>query len=133
MSNGRLSIGYGGEFKVSYAYDKEENVYERYRNNIKETDKNNNNQVKVSVVVTMRAESYMIELPNYNEVKVEGEGGAKIYQNGEEIKGFWKKTGTYSDSKLIFLDSNGKEIKFAPGKIWIEIVEPTTEVKWEVF
>lgn len=131
--NGRLIIGYGGEFKVSYAYDKEENIYARYRNNIKETDKNNNNQVKVSVVIAMRAESYMIEPPDYNEVKVEGEGEAKIYQNGEEIKGFWKKTGTYSNSKLTFLDGNGKEIEFTPGKIWVEIVEPSTEVKWEIF
>jgi len=132
-TGGRLAIGYGEEFKVSYAYDKEENLYERYRNNLKEADKNNNNQVKVSVVAVMRAESYMIEPPNYNEVKVEGEGEAKIYQNGEEIKGYWKKTGTYSDSKLTFLDGNGKEIEFAPGKIWLQIVEPTTEVKWEVF
>lgn len=129
---GRLIIGYGGEFKVSYAYNGEENIYRRYRNNLKETDKNNGNQVIADVVITMRAESYMIEPPNYNEVKVEGEGEAKIYQNGEEIKGYWKKTGTYSNSKLTFLDGNGKEIKLAPGKIWIEIVEPTTEVKWEI-
>lgn len=132
-TGGRLSIGYGGEVKVSYSYNKEENMYRRYRNNIKETDKNNGNQAMVSVVITMRAESYMIEPPNYNEVKVEGEGEVKIYQNGEEIKGYWKKTGTYSDSKLTFLDGNGKEIELAPGKIWLEIVEPTTEVKWETF
>jgi len=132
-TGGRLSIGYGGEFKVSYAYDKEENLYERYRNNLKETDKNNNNQVKVSVIIVMRAESRMIEPPDYNEVDVEGEGEAKIYQNGEEIKGYWKKTGTYSDSKLTFLNDKGKEIEFAPGKIWLQIVEPTTEVKWETF
>lgn len=129
---GRLTIGYGGEFKVSYSYNGEENVYRRYRNNLKETDKNNGNQVMASVVITMRAESYMIEPPDYNEVKVEGEGEAKIYQNGEEISGYWKKTGTYSDSKLTFLDGNSKEIELAPGKIWIEIVEPTTEVKWEI-
>jgi hypothetical protein len=132
-TGGRLTIGYGGEFKVSYAYDKEENLYERYRNNLKETDKNNNNQVKVSVIIVMRAESRMIEPPNYNEVDVEGDGEARIFQNGEEIKGYWKKTGTYSDSKLTFLNDKGKEIELAPGKIWLQIVEPTTEVKWEIF
>jgi hypothetical protein len=132
-TGGRLTIGYGGEFKVSYSYNKEENIYARYRNNIKEIDKNNNNQVKVSVVAVMRAESHMIEPPNYNEVDVQGEGEAKIYQNGEEIKGSWKKTGNYSNSELTFLDSSGKEIEFTPGKIWIEIVEPNTEIKWEVF
>lgn len=132
-TGGKLTIGYGGEFRVSYSYNKEENVYQRYRTNIRETDKNNGNQVEVSVVAVMRAESHMIEVPNYNEVDVQGEGEAKIYQNGEEIKGIWKKTGNYTNSKLTFLDSNGKEIQFAPGKIWIEIVEPNTEIKWETF
>ena len=132
-TGGKLTIGYGGEFRVSYSYNKSENVYQRYRNNLRETDKNNGNQVEVSVVVVMRAESHMIEEPNYNEVDVQGEGEAKVYQNGEEIKGIWRKTGNYTNSKLTFLDSNAKEIKFAPGKIWIEIVEPNTEVKWEIF
>ncbi len=132
-TGGKLTIGYGGEFRVSYAYNKEENVYQRYRTNLRETDKNNGNQAEVSVVAVMRAESHMIEVPNYNEVDVQGEGEAKIYQNGEEIKGIWKKTGNYSNSKLTFIGENGKEIEFTPGKIWIEIVEPNTEVKWETF
>ena len=42
-----------------------------------------------------------------------------------------KKEGKYSKSKLYFLDDKGKEIKFTPGKIWVEIVEPYQEVKWE--
>jgi hypothetical protein len=132
-TGGKLTIGYGGEFRVSYAYNKEENVYQRYRTNLRETDKNNGNQVEVSVVIVMRADSRMIEEPNYNEVDVQGEGEAKIYQNGEEIKGVWKKTGNYSSSKLTFISENGKEIEFTPGKIWIQIVEPNTEVKWETF
>jgi len=132
-TGGKLTIGYGGEFRVSYSYNKEENVYQRYRTNLRETDKNNGNQVEVAVVAVMRANSYMIEIPDYNEVDVQGEGEAKIYQNGEEIKGVWKKTGNYTNSKLTFLNENGKEIEFTPGKIWIQIVEPNTEVKWEVF
>ncbi|MFH1129343.1 MAG: DUF3048 domain-containing protein [Patescibacteria group bacterium] len=132
-TGGKLTIGYGGEFRVSYLYNKEENVYQRFRTNLRETDKNNGNQAEVSVVAVMRAESHMIEVPNYNEVDVQGEGEAKIYQNGEEIKGIWKKTGNYSDSKLTFINQDGNEIEFTPGKIWIQVVEPNTEVKWEVF
>lgn len=132
QSNGKLVIGYSGHFKVYYDYDKEDNIYSRWRDNQREIDKNNGNQVEASVVVVMRASSRMIEPPDYNDVDVEGEGEAKIYQNGEEIKGFWKKTGTYSNSKLTFLSGDGKEIEFTPGKIWLEIVEPNQEVKWEI-
>jgi len=130
---GKLTIGYSGHYRIYYEYDPKTNTYLRWRANEKEIDKNNGNQVEASVVAVMRAESRMIEPPDYNDVDVEGEGEAIIYQNGEEIRGYWKKQGAYSKSKLYFLDSKGQEIEFAPGKIWIEIVEPNTEVKWEVF
>lgn len=128
---GNLTIGYEGKYKVYYRYNSETNTYKRWRGGAKEIDKNNGKQVEVSVVAVMRAESRMIEPPDYNDVDVEGEGEAIIYQNGEEIKGYWKKEGKYSKSKLYFLDSKGQEIEFTPGKIWIEIIELNTEVKWE--
>jgi len=130
---GRLIIGYGNHYKVYYDYDPEENIYRRWRDNQREIDKNNGNQVKASVVIVMKTESRMIEPPDYNEVDVEGEGEAIIYQNGEEIKGYWKKEGSYSNSKLQLLNKNGEEIEFVPGKIWIELSEQGQENKWEVF
>ncbi len=130
---GRLIIGYGNHYKVYYEYDPEENIYRRWRDNQRETDKNSGNQVKASVVVVMKAESRMIEPPDYNEVNIEGEGEAIVYQNGEEIRGSWKKEGSYSKSKLYFLDKNGEEIKFVPGKIWIEISEQGQVNKWEQY
>lgn len=130
--SGKLTIGYPGKYKVYYEYNPETNTYLRWRNNEKEIDKNNNKQAEISVVVVMRAASQMIQIPDYNDVDVEGEGEAIVYQNGEEIKGYWKKEGSYSKSKLYFLNDNGKEIKFTPGKIWIEIVEPYNEIKWEI-
>jgi len=131
ISNGKLIIGYGGKYSVYYEYNPKTNIYLRWRGGEKEIDRNNNEQVETSVIAVMRAESRMIEPPDYNEVDVEGKEEAIIYQNGEEIKGYWKKEGHYSNSKLYFMDNNNNEIKFAPGKIWIEIVELNTEIKWE--
>jgi hypothetical protein len=130
-SGGSLTIGFGNKYRVYYQYNPETNTYKRWRGGEKEIDKNNGKQVEASVIAVMRARSWMIEPPDYNDVEVEGEGEAIIYQDGEEIKGFWGKTGSYSRSKLYFLDNQGKEIEFSPGKIWIEIVEPYQEVIWE--
>ena len=131
--NGKLTIGYSGHYEVYYEYSPQTNAYLRWRAGEKEMDKNNNQQAEVSVVIAMRAASRMIEPPDYNDVDIEGEGEAIISQNGEQIKGSWRKEGSYSNSKLYFLDNKGKEIEFTPGKIWLEIVEPTTEIKWETF
>lgn len=131
-TRGKLTIGYSGNYRVYYEYNPTTNSYLRWRAGTPEIDKLNNKQVEVQNVIVMRAESRMIEPPDYNDVDVEGTGEAIVYRSGEEIRGTWKKEGSYSKSKLYFLDSKGEEIKFVPGKIWIEIVEPTQEVKWEI-
>jgi len=131
-SKGELTIGYGGSYRVFYEYDSKTNSYLRWRGGREEIDELTGKQVEVQNVVIMRAVSRMIEPPDYNDVDVEGAGTAVVYRNGEEINGAWKKEGRYQSTKLYFFDSKGKEIKFVPGKIWIEIVEPYQEVKWEV-
>lgn len=129
---GELTIGYGGSYRVFYEYDSKTNSYLRWRGGTEEIDELTGKQVEVQNIVIMRAVSRMIEPPDYNDVDVEGAGTAIVYRNGEEIKGIWKKQGKYQPTKLYILDSKGKEIKFVPGKIWIEIVEPYQEIKWEV-
>lgn len=57
-------------------------------------------------------------------------GDAYYYMNGQEIKGIWKKDRSKIDSKLAFYDESGNEIKFVPGQIWVDILEPGQGLKW---
>ena len=58
-------------------------------------------------------------------------GSAKYYFNGQEYSGSWKKDKSKLDSKLFFYDESGNEIKFVPGQIWVEILEPGQNLRWE--
>ncbi|MFA6159780.1 MAG: DUF3048 domain-containing protein [Parcubacteria group bacterium] len=58
-------------------------------------------------------------------------GPAKYYFNGKEYEGTWKKDKSKIDSKLFFYDNSGAEIRFVPGQIWVDILEPGQELKWE--
>jgi len=58
-------------------------------------------------------------------------GEAHYYLNGQEYSGTWKKDKSKLDSKLTFYDNAGKEMMFVPGQIWVEILEPGQELKWE--
>ena len=60
----------------------------------------------------------------------EDSGDAYFYFNGQQIHGTWKKDKSKIDSKLTFFDSNGSEIKFVPGEIWVEVIEPGQGMKW---
>lgn len=57
-------------------------------------------------------------------------GDAYYYFNGKETKGSWKKDRSKLNSKLFFLDEQGQEIKFVPGQIWVDILEPGQALRW---
>lgn len=128
---GTLTVGYPGQYKVEYDYDPETNSYLRWRGGTKDIDRNNSKQLNPKVVIIMRAASRQIE-GQYNDVDVEGEGEIEVYQNGQVIRGTWKKDKDNLSSKLYFLNEKGKEIKFIPGQIWLEIVEPQQDVIWTI-
>lgn len=117
----QLSVNYPGLHSVNWTYDSDTNLYSRSRNGSVETDKDNSQRIKAGVVIVMTAISKFLR-EQYISVDVQGEGKAQIYQNGIIINGKWKKNPTQLDSKLYFYDDFGKEIPFAPGKIWVEIV-----------
>jgi hypothetical protein len=58
-------------------------------------------------------------------------GSATFYFNGQEYKGSWKKDKSKMESKLTFFGEDGKEIRFAPGQIWVEIMEPGQGLEWQ--
>ena len=127
--NGRLTIDYPVPYDVYYDYNAVNNSYSRFRNGYSEIDKLNNAQVEAKNIVIMRTASRPID-DQYNDVDVEGGGKAAIYQNGVAISGSWKKDKENTASKLYFFDDNGAEVKFTPGKIIIEIVEPYQKILW---
>lgn len=129
--NGKLSIGYPSVYKVDYSYDSKTNSYFRSKGDKKDVDKLTARQIEAKDVVVMFAASRQIE-DQYNDVDIEGEGDAIVYQNGWEIKGTWKKDKGDLRSKIYFYNESGEEIKFVPGKIWVQVVQPNQKVIWSV-
>lgn len=126
---GTLEVGFAGPYKVKYEYDPTTKTYKRFWNGVEDKDYSTGKNIMAKNVVVMKAYSRQIE-GQYNDVDIEGEGELKVYRNGEEVSGKWKKDKSKRDSKLFFLDSNGDEIKFVPGQIWVEIIEPHQEATW---
>ncbi len=116
-----ITIDYRYPFNVDWAYDKEKNVYKRSRAGTPEIDKNNGQQVEVKTVIVMETTFKRLS-KDYISIPTTGSGSATIYQNGIKISGKWSKSKEQLDSKLFFYDTNGKEIEFTPGKMWVEVV-----------
>jgi len=129
QGKGRITISYPGSFKVEYEYSSDTNEYLRFKGGTREMDKNTSAQVVAKNVLVMYAASRQIE-GQYNDMDIEGEGDAIIFQNGEEIKGKWSKDKNDLNSKLFFYNEDGEEIKLVPGQTWIQVVELTQDVDW---
>ena len=136
---GALTVGFAGKFKAEYTYDPETNSYLRTWGGTADTDRNNGERVAPKNVVVLFATSRQIE-GQYNDVDIEGEGEMHAFIEGKEIVGTWeKKKGDcvigdelvcVNSSKLKFLDEDGAEVKFIPGQIWVDILEPGQKLKW---
>jgi len=143
IENGLLKVGLdssSGDFYVEYQYDKETNSYLRFWAKEEDTDRNDGDRIAPkNVVILIASQEIMIDDNNsvYNNVQLgdpwydsSDSGEAFYYFNGKEIRGKWKKDKSRMDSKMLFLDQNGNEIKFVPGQIWVEVLEPGRTLKW---
>lgn len=115
------SVDFIAPYDVQWNYNSDTNTYKRMRNGKYEIDKNLGKEVSVSVIVVMKTQSRFIR-DQYIAVATKGQGDITVYQNGIAISGKWAKDVGSLNSKLYFYDDNGQEIKFVPGKIWVEIV-----------
>lgn len=130
---GTLSIGWPGAFRVHYEYGPATNRYVRYWGGSKQVDGGPaKEEVAPSVVAVMRATNRLAAGEGgYNEVAVEGEGDAEVYQDGTVIRGRWRKDERYKSDPVHWLDAAGQPITFTRGQVWVMVVEPTVSVTWE--
>jgi len=136
---GTLRVGFAGVYGVNYTYDPKTNTYLRIWGGKDDTDLTTGKRLAPKNVVVAFATSRQIE-GQYNDVDIEGEGVMQAYLDGQEFIGKWIKEKKncvigndlvcMTDSKLKFMKDDGTELKFVPGQIWLEILEPGQTLKW---
>ena len=137
-NGGKLRVVFQKPYDAEYTYDKNSNTYLRTWGGVADTDRNNQKRIAPKNVVVLIAESsQLVEGEQYNNVQIgdpwydaTDSGNAFYYMNGQEIKGTWKKDKSTLDSKLFFYDQSGQEIKFVPGQIWVDVLQPDQKESW---
>lgn len=136
-ATGRMRIGYAGQGEVAYFYDKDTNSWKRKWGNVMDTDRNNSKSIAPKNIAVLFARSEQIE-GQYNNLQLgdpwydqTDSGDAYYFMNGKEIRGTWKKDKSNIASKLYMFDEGGSEVKFVPGQIWVNVVEPGTGFQWD--
>ncbi len=120
------------KYKVRWEYDKTNNLYLRVNGGQPHKDLNNDQQLTVKNVIILFLKESSANDGYENNLHLLygtiGEGKALFFQNGQVIKGIWKKSARLERTR--FYDEKGKEIKLVPGKIWLEILPTGTVVEY---
>ncbi len=121
--------GYEDQYGVQWDYDETSNSYKRSNGGKPHLDLETNQQLTAkNIVVQFTKETDGIDEHAHILYGTIGNGEALIFQNGDAIKGTWKKLNRLA--RTVFYDDKGKEIAFVPGQIWIEVIAIGTEVKY---
>jgi len=137
-SGGNLRVAYAKPYDVEYDYDKESNSYKRTWGGVADIDRNTKERIAPKNIVVMIADAAPIKVgEQYVNVQIgdpwfdeKDSGLARFYMNGKEYVGTWKKDKSRIESKLMFYDESGAEIKFVPGQIWVDIIDPGQSLRW---
>jgi hypothetical protein len=137
-NGGNLRVAFAKPYDAEYDYDKASNSYIRSWGGVVDTDRNTKEKIAPKNVVVMIADAAPIVVgEQYVNVQIgdpwydtADSGSAFYYMNGQQYRGTWKKDKSKIDSRLYFYDEAGQEIKFVPGQIWVDIIDPGQALKW---
>lgn len=135
-TGGKLVVGYPHPWDEVFDYNKDNNNYTRVWGGKVDTDRNNGKNITPKNIVVMVADGAQME-SQYANFQVGDpwydtgdSGSATFYMNGKQTSGTWKKDKSDLNSKLTFYNPDGSEVKFVPGQIWVNIVDPGIGVHW---
>jgi len=120
------------DFVVAWQYDQTNNLYQRSNGGQPHKDLNVDQQLTTKNLVAQLATERNANDGYEGNVHLlygtTGKGKAYIFKDGQAIEGSWAKAKRLS--RTIFYDTQGKEILFNPGKIWISVLPVGTKVTY---
>ncbi len=118
-----------GDYNVLWKYEKGGNRYLRFNGGKEHIDYENKQQLFAkNVVILFVKEEGPVDNEGHMFYTTIGEGKLLVFQNGDVIKGVWRKR--VKEENLAFFDEEGKEISLVRGETWIEAVPEGNKISY---
>jgi len=118
-----IRVNYGSNRFVSqWEYNREANHYVHSYGDETHIDASNDQSIWAVNVITMEVQTWRRQGDTAGrlDMKVDGQGAAKIFRDGQAIEATWQKVSR--EGRTIFLDESGEPVALNPGKIWVNVV-----------
>ncbi|RJR28282.1 DUF3048 domain-containing protein [candidate division WWE3 bacterium] len=133
-----IDFWYEGDYSAIFKYDRNSNSYLRFTGYdangapAPHLDQESQQQLSVKNLIVQFVSEIAITGDDKNRLEYElvGSGESIVFLDGKAIKATWSKAGR--DDRTLFYDTNGQEILFNRGPIWVSIV-PDRNVEQVVY
>jgi hypothetical protein len=129
----KISFGFWegyAEYNVTWNYEQASNKYLRSNGGQAHVDFNTQETISAkNIVIQFTKESRSIDIHGHNLYDMVGTGKGLLFQNGTKEEITWSKANRLS--RTIFKNSQGAEVNFVPGKVWVEILPIGNKVNYE--
>lgn len=122
----RVEIRYTRDYRVQFVYNPERRVYLRFVNGEPHRDGETRAQLACSTVIIQVTEHKVKDIEGRVEIRFIGRGSGFVFLEGKVIPVTWEKKSMRDKTRFYFPD--GKEVKVAPGPVWIEVVDSQEKV-----
>lgn len=125
-----INLGISGPlYDVSFKYSEKKNSYARFMAGKKHVDEKSGKQISSKVVIALVVEKGVMPDGYHTRYGTLKGGTVFIFQDGNVIKGKWKKA--KRGDQITFKKSDGSEIQLTPGKTWITVVSDKSSVSYK--
>ncbi len=115
-----LQLGFSPAYTIVWKYNQESGLFERLLNGRIQKDEDGTVYTANNVIVQETKITILDEVGR-KKITTIGEGNATILSGGRATVGTWKKKSRTAPTQ--WFDEVGNEMKLAPGKTWVEVVE----------
>jgi len=127
-----VNISFGGlvRYDLRLLYEPQQQVYQRYMDNVQHVDRETCQPVTAKNIIIQRVEAQQFptsKLHTYD-VRVIGSGDGIFITAGKQIPLHWSKDSVTDITR--YTDQTGRPLPFQPGQTWIEVVPVTGAVSF---
>ena len=118
-----------GSSNCEFTYNAKTNKYARSISGEAYVDHETGKQITVSNVLVQHVSSYVYDGKGRLEIDICAGGDATLFTGGKVFKGTWSRKDL--DSRTIFKDENGNEMKLSVGTTWVQVADQNCDMDYE--
>ncbi|MBE7054030.1 MAG: DUF3048 domain-containing protein [Ruminococcaceae bacterium] len=121
-----IKLPYNSAYSVSYKYNADEKVYDRYVNSKEHTSLSTKKALTAKNIIIYKVKNYSIDEVGRQNLENIGSGEGYYISNGKCVEIKWEKTAR--NSKTVYKTADGNVLEVNPGNTFIQIMPLTSEI-----